>query len=78
MTYLQMNLPEKRLKLIEQIVHLDEESLAKVESFLDEITAADIPGWQRELVRKRIRDHAENPDDGVSWEVVRERLRFGL
>lgn len=78
MTYLSMDLPEKRLKLIEQIMHLDEESLAKVELLIEEITSSQVPEWQREIVQQRLRDHNAHPDDGEPWEVVLERLREGL
>jgi len=39
---------------------------------------ADIPDWQRQELEKRLAEHRADPDEGDSWDQVRERLRKEL
>jgi putative addiction module component (TIGR02574 family) len=34
-----------------------------------------VPDWHREILDERLKDLEANPDAGVTWETVQERLR---
>ena len=40
--------------------------------------ANELPDWQREELEARLAEHRANPDEGDSWEQVREQLRKEL
>ena len=70
-----MSTSEIKLKLIDQIMQMDDSALSQFESILDEFNAEELPQWQKDILDKRLKEHRENPDDGADWAVVKERLR---
>ena len=56
-----------------------EEKLDYLESLWDRIAASPesipVPDWHREILDERLKDLEANPDAGVTWETVQERLR---
>lgn len=59
-----------------------EDQIEYVQSLWDRIAATaeqvPVPGWHRDVLDERLRDHETNPDAGETWDVVRERIRNGL
>ncbi len=59
-----------------------DEQLAYVQSLWDRIAATpdrvSVPEWHREILDERLKEHEANPDDGESWDVVRDQLRDKL
>ncbi len=70
-----MNTSEVKLKLIDQIMQMDDSALSQFESILDEFNSDELPQWQKDILDRRMEEHLENPDDGADWKVVKERLR---
>ncbi|MGD0089478.1 MAG: addiction module protein [Planctomycetota bacterium] len=58
-----LSVPE-RARLVEEVL----DGMAE-----DDDTA--IPRWQKELIEERLAAYEENPDDSVSWEEVKARLK---
>ena len=54
------------------------EDLQKVNAveFITEKDDIDIPQWQMDEVKRRIDYYDKNPQELVSWEEVRTRLKF--
>ena len=59
-----------------------EERIDYVQSLWERIAATPdqvaVPDWHREVLDERLKDLEANPDDGESWDVVRDRLRDKL
>lgn len=55
-----------------------DEQIDYVQSLWDRIAATPdqvpVPDWHREIIDERLKDYEANPDTGVSWDVVRQRL----
>jgi putative addiction module component (TIGR02574 family) len=56
-----------------------EEQIEYVQALWDRIAAhpekVPIPEWQREELDRRLDDLEKNPDEGVTWEELRAKLR---
>ncbi|MCY3022431.1 MAG: addiction module protein [Planctomycetota bacterium] len=55
-----------------------EEKLRLIGELWDSLTPAQdhgaIPGWHRQVVRKRLADHKRHPHDTVPWSKVKREL----
>lgn len=59
---------EERIEIAERLwLSIDEEA-----------EAAPLPEWQRKILDERLRDAEANPDDWVSWEEAKAKIRAGL
>lgn len=56
-----------------------EEQIEYVQALWERIAAhperVPVPDWHREELDRRLDDLEKNPDDGVSWDVVKAQLR---
>ena len=56
-----------------------EEQIEYVQALWDRIAAhperVPVPDWQRQELDRRLDDLEKNPEDGVSWEEFKTRLR---
>jgi putative addiction module component (TIGR02574 family) len=59
-----------------------EEKIEYVQSLWDRIAATPeqvaVPQWHHDVLNERLKDADVSPDQGESWEVVRERLQGKL
>lgn len=37
-----------------------------------------VPGWHRRILKERLKDLDSSPEDGVTWEELRDRLESQL
>ena len=42
----------------------------------EESKMADIPEWQKEIVRQRLKHHRENPENVLDWDEVKDKFRL--
>lgn len=59
-----------------------EEKLEYVQSLWDRIAedvdSVPVPEWHRQVLRERLEDRRSNPDDGLDWNEVRDRIKRDL
>ena len=46
----------------------------------EEEESFEIPGWQKEIVRQRLKDHRNNPDNVLDWTDVQKEIeeKYGV
>jgi putative addiction module component (TIGR02574 family) len=71
-----MDLQATKLKLIEQLLHIEsEEFLLKIKQFI-EAEEQNYPFSEdhRQVLEERLSEHEANPEEGITWEELKQQL----
>lgn len=71
-----MNLQATKLKLIEQLLHIEsEEFLLKIKKFIQtEEQNYPFSEDHRQVLEARLSEHEANPEEGITWEELKQQL----
>ncbi len=70
----QVNLQDQKLDIIAQIALIEDDSVIKhIKSILDD--SFEVPEWQKELVRERIKKTGDNIDNYIPLEQLRKHFK---
>lgn len=42
----------------------------------EESKMVDVPEWQKEIVRQRLKDYRENPENVLDWDEVKDKFKL--
>ena len=43
------------------------------DSIAEDTSKQPMPDWKKELIEKRLDEHKQNPDSGISWEELKKK-----
>lgn len=71
-----MDNSDKKLKLINRILNMDDSMLSEFEVLMEKFNSdLELPRWQKDILDQRLEDHSNDPQNGDDWETAKKRLQ---